>query len=50
VSWEMPEMNSIEDHARMMHELYTSTIEVGFTPHQAMHIILNNPCCTMESE
>lgn len=44
-AWQMPEPETLSDLARMMHEYYHSLREQGFTPHEALHIILGQPCC-----
>lgn len=45
MTWEMPELESLQDHARMMHELYLSLKAEGFSCHEALHIIMGQACC-----
>jgi hypothetical protein len=50
MSWEPPEMETLQDQARMLHELHTSLINEGFTEHQALHIVMGQPCCQLNRE
>lgn len=47
MTWEPPEMETLQDQARMLHELYTSLLNEGFSPHQAQHIVMGQPCCQL---
>lgn len=38
-------METLQDQARMLHELYTSLVNEGFSAHQAQHIVMGQPCC-----
>lgn len=45
MSWEPPEAQTLQEQAAFMHELYASLISEGFTEHQALHVIMGQPCC-----
>lgn len=47
MTWEPPEMETLQDQAKMMNELYLSLVSEGFTKHQALHIIMGQPCCEL---
>jgi hypothetical protein len=43
--WIPPELNTIQDNADVLHEMYESLRKAGFTESQAMHLIMQKPCC-----
>lgn len=45
MSWEPPELETLQDQARLLHEVYRSMVTEGFTEHQALHIVMGQPCC-----
>ena len=38
-------MNTLQDHCDALHEMYESLLSSGFTHHEAMHVLLQDPCC-----
>lgn len=47
MTWEPPEMETLQDTARLAHEVYKSMLREGFNEHQALHIALGNACCEL---
>jgi len=45
--YELPDFDTMQDGARIMNEYYNSLVAEGFTPHQALHIVLGSPCCPL---
>lgn len=43
--WTPPDMNTLQDHCDAVHEMYESLTNAGFTKHEAMHVLLQDPCC-----
>lgn len=45
MTWEPPQCDTLQEQAAMLHELWSSLLAEGFTPHEASHIIMGQPMC-----
>lgn len=45
MSYEIPDNLTMSEQAALMHEFYISLTDQGFTKSEAMHIMLQQPCC-----
>lgn len=50
MSYELPDINTMDDTTRVMNEYFNSLMQQGFTEHQALHIVMGQPCCQLTHE
>lgn len=50
MAWEMPEADTMDETLAMMHETYEGMQRVGFTRHEALHILTGTCCKGLDDE
>lgn len=44
----MPDCDTMDEAVAMMHEMYVTAQRQGFDKHEAMHLLMGDPCCKRE--
>jgi hypothetical protein len=48
MAYEPPDIETMDDAALQLNEWYKSLVRSGFTRHEALHLVMGEPCCNRE--